>query len=252
MKITFLGTGSSTGIPILGCHCSVCRSKKSRNKRFRPSLLLSYAGRNVLIDTPPELRLALIKNKIDDIDAVLFTHCHADHVYGLDDVRVFCRNKRIPVYGAERTLKEIKSIFPYVFKRTQKGGGKPKLRLRAINKTFRIFGKKFTPLPVYHGNKMASGFRMDDVAYIPDYSGIPKGTWRLLEDLNILILDALRDTPHTTHVSLSESIEVAKRIGARKTLFTHISHKLDHFKTGKKLPPVMALAFDGLTLPIDF
>jgi phosphoribosyl 1,2-cyclic phosphate phosphodiesterase len=250
MKITFLGTGSSTGIPILGCRCRVCASKKPKNKRHRPSLLLSYHGKQVLIDAPPELRIQLLRERIMRIDALLFTHCHADHVYGMDDIRVFTRQCRVPVFGTKATLGEIKSIFPYVFKKTQKGGGKPRLRMRAIAGTFRVFGKTILAFPVFHGARLASGFRVDHLAYIPDYSRIPPATFKCLRGLDVLILDALRDTPHSTHVTLAESVAVAERIGASRTYFTHIAHNLEHDASERKLPRGMKMAYDGLKISI--
>lgn len=211
-------------------------------------MLLSWEGLNVLIDTPPELRLQLLKNHIDRVDALLFTHCHADHVYGLDDVRIFCRDRRLPVYGDAVTLKEMKRIFPYVFRRTQKAGGKPRVRLKPFKSPFSLFKRKVVPLTVYHGNKKVSGFRVGGFAYISDCSRIPAATFSLLTGLKVLIIDALRDEFHPTHFSLPESMEAARRIGAEKTFFTHIAHNLDHDQTNRRLPSDMRLAHDGLRL----
>ena len=248
VKITFLGTGASSGTPVPGCDCRVCRSKNPRDRRLRPALLLEWNGRHVLIDTPPELRLQLLSTKVRKIDAILFTHCHADHVYGLDDVRIFSRERKIPVFGDARTLAELKRIFPYVFKRTQKAGGKPRLRLKAVETPFRLFGSKITPLPVYHGNRSIRGFRLDGFAYIPDCSRIPEKTYGMLTGLNVLALDALRETPHPTHFSLSESLQAAARIGAKRTWLTHISHAMGYTAMRSKLSATVDAAYDGLTI----
>ncbi|OGK01502.1 MAG: MBL fold metallo-hydrolase, partial [Candidatus Raymondbacteria bacterium RifOxyB12_full_50_8] len=223
MKVTFLGTGTSFGIPIPGCRCRVCGSTKSKNRRLRPAVLVSTGGKNILIDTPPELRIQLVENFVDRIDAILFTHCHADHVYGLDDIRVFSMVKRMPVYGSPNTLNEIKRIFPYIFIRTQQGGGKPKLKLTGVHGRFRFSGITIIPLPVFHGKRSVFGFRIGAFAYIPDCSAIPAATFVLLRDLDVLALDGLRKEPHPTHFSLDQAIEAARRIGARQTFLTHIS-----------------------------
>jgi len=250
MKVTFLGTGASSGTPVPGCECAVCRSRNPRDNRMRPALLLEWKGKHIIIDTPPELRLQLLSAKVKKIDAILFTHCHADHVYGMDDVRIFCRERKIPVFADRTTLSELKSVFPYVFKRTQKAGGKPRLRLTSVEKPFKLFGMTITPLKVFHGNKPAKGFRLGNFAYIPDCNRIPERTFSLLTGLHTLVLDALRETPSPTHFSLPESISAATRIKAENTWFTHINHTMGYSVIRKKLPESMDLAYDQLQLNI--
>jgi len=249
LKVRFLGTGSSAGVPVPGCRCNVCASQKNGNRRYRPGLLIYYHQKNILIDAPQELRLQLLESRARTIDALLITHCHADHVYGLDDVRIFSKESKLPVFGGVETLSELKAIFPYVFKRTQKAGAKPRLRLVPLDACFQLFGKEIIPLPVYHGKKRIYGYRIDGFAYIPDCSQIPRKTFLLLNDLNILVIDALRLMPHPTHFCLSESIDVAKKIRAGQTYFTHLSHEID-YSNRDKLPLGMDFAYDGLVLSV--
>lgn len=248
MQITFLGTGASSGTPIPGCDCRVCGSRDPRDKRLRPSLLVEWNGRQILVDTPPELRLQLLAAGVKKIDAILFTHCHADHVYGMDDVRIFSKERKIPVLADKSTLVELKKIFPYVFKRTQKAGGKPRLKLKVVEGPFYLFGLRIVPLKVFHGNKQAKGFRFGRFAYIPDCNRIPSRTFSLLKDLDVLGLDALRETPSPTHFSIPEAIRAAQQIGAKRTLFTHINHTVKHAEMKKKLPRNIELAHDSLKI----
>jgi phosphoribosyl 1,2-cyclic phosphate phosphodiesterase len=250
VKITFLGTGSSSGTPVPTCRCSICTSKSSKDKRFRPSLLVERKGKTLIIDAPQELRLQLVKNRVMNIDSMLITHCHADHVYGLDDVRIYSRHKKLPVFADKTTVEELKKIFPYVFKRTQKCGGKPRLKLTVAERPFKTSGFKIVPLPVFHGKKVINGWRVGDVAYIPDTSVIPKKTFSLLQNLSLFILDGLRKESHPTHITLERAIEIATIVGAKKTYFTHISHNLGHKETELELPKGMKLAYDGLTVKV--
>jgi len=250
MKLTFLGTGSSSGTPVPGCRCKVCRSGSGKNRRLRPSVIFEVRGKRLLIDTPPELRLQLVAHDVDRIDALFFTHCHADHVYGLDDIRFFSRDRRLPVYGDVRTLAEIRAIFPYVFKKTARAGGKPRLRLKGVHGPFSWNGIPITPVPVFHGNRKIIGYRIGSAAYVPDCSRIPAASFRLLSGLKLLVLDALRETPHPTHFSLRESLEAAGKIGAARTLFTHLGHEMDYFTVNRRLPQGVQLAFDGLSVAL--
>lgn len=251
LKITFLGTGTSHGIPVLACSCNVCKSNQKKNIRFRSSVLLSWDNKNILIDTPPELRLQLLRENILSVDSIFITHCHADHVYGLDDVRVFSKKNKIPVFAEKSSIKELESIFPYVFKKTQKGGGKPKLKLNIVDSTFNIFGKSVIPLKLFHGNKIVYGYRIDNFAYLTDCNKIPITTMKLLKDLDVLVLDATRKEKHPTHFSLEEALLVAKEINATQTYFTHISHSINHFSDRKNLLKKTNFAFDGLKLNMD-
>ncbi|MCB1141455.1 MAG: MBL fold metallo-hydrolase [Leptospiraceae bacterium] len=252
MKVKFLGTGTSHGIPVIGCSCPTCTSKDPRNQRYRTGLYIQDSSHSFIIDTPPEFRLRALEYKIQKIDAVLFTHAHSDHCAGLDDIRRFneLQNSSIPVYGNEETLSELRKKFSYVFEETQEGGGKPKLDLKLISdfETLKLGKLNFIGLPVYHGELKILGYRIGGFAFITDVSKIPEETFSRLKDLEILVLDALRIEKHPTHFNLEEAIEAAFRIGAQKTYFTHITHILEHESTEKVLPQTMFLAYDGLEL----
>ncbi|MFH1761414.1 MAG: MBL fold metallo-hydrolase [bacterium] len=264
MIIKFLGTGTSHGVPMLGCLCGVCKSGYKRNKRLRSSILLSWNYKkrpkhhnftnnsliNIVIDTTPEFRLQAIKAHIGHLDAVLITHVHSDHIYGLDDIRAFTRQRRMPVHALPNDIHDIKQCFSHLFRRTQKGGGKSRLNLNKIKGPFNLFGKKIIPIPIWHGSRKITGFRIDNTAYLTDCSRIPVKSLALLKSLDTLILSALRWNKHTTHFSLYEAIETANNISPKRTYFTHISHELDHRETQKKLPENMFMAFDGLKIPM--
>jgi phosphoribosyl 1,2-cyclic phosphate phosphodiesterase len=251
VRLTFLGTGTSHGIPVIGCSCAVCLSPDPRNQRYRPSVLIEWRGKTVLIDTPPELRLQLLRAGVRHLDALLFTHTHADHLFGLDDVRVF--NARsgdaLPVYGTVEVLERIRQQFFYAFIETPLAGGKPQLDLRPIDARVSIVdvvGLPVEPVPVLHGPTPVLGFRFADVAYVTDTDEIPEASMRRLEGLAVLVLDALRDRPHPTHFSVSEALAVVARLRPRRAYFTHICHDLDHELTNRRLPPGIELAYDGL------
>lgn len=251
VRLTFLGTGTSHGIPVIGCGCAVCRSADPRNQRYRPAVLVEWRGKRILVDTPPELRLQLLRAGVDSIDALMFTHTHADHLFGLDDVRVF--NQRsgaaLPLYGAPAALDRIRQQYFYVFVDTPLAGGKPQLDLIAIERTDRpieVVGLPVQPVPVLHGPTPVLGFRFGDLAYVTDTNHIPAASLELLADLDVLVLDALRWRPHPTHFSIDEALEVVERLKPGRTLFTHICHDLDHETTNRRLPPRVELAYDGL------
>lgn len=254
-RVTFLGTGTSHGVPMIGCTCAVCRSADPRDRRLRPSIALQVEqGPSVLVDTSTDLRQQALAHDLVRIDAILFTHSHADHVMGLDEVRRFnaMSGGAVPAFADERTAGEIRRIFAYVFEPPEeKGGGIPQIDLRTIAGAFDLGPLHVVPIPVLHGSRPILGFRFGEFAYLTDCSAIPDASWPLLDGVKVLVLDALRHRPHPTHFSLAQAIEVANRLGPREAWFTHICHDLGHEITNASLPPGMALAHDGLVLDID-
>lgn len=250
MRLTFLGTGTSTGVPTLACHCRVCSSTDFRDKRTRPSVLLEFDGRAVVIDTTPDFRAQALREGLERLDAVLFTHAHVDHVMGLDDVRVFCfrQNAAIPIYADERCMENIRRIFTYVFNANYPGI--PRLDPHVIDGPFDLWGICLTPLPVWHGSLPVLGFRFARIAYVTDFSSIPEGTLALLEGLDVLILDALRHKPHPTHSNVEQSLALVERLKPSQAFFTHIAHELGHQETNASLPENVRLAYDGLKLDL--
>lgn len=251
LTITVLGSGTSHGIPMIGCDCAICTSSDPRDKRTRPSILIRYDNTSLLIDTAPELRLQCVANDVRQVDAVLYTHYHADHVVGLDDLRRFnwLQQEVIPVYGRADTLKRISTMFPYVFDESfSYPSSIPRLTQREITGPIKIGSRTITPIELLHGEIPIIGFRVGRFAYCTDVSEIPPQSWPLLEGLDVLILDALRKRPHPTHFNLEQAIDHAQRIDAKQTYFTHIAHELMHEETNAALPKGMALAFDGQIL----
>jgi phosphoribosyl 1,2-cyclic phosphate phosphodiesterase len=255
LKITFLGTGTSHGVPMIGCDCGTCRSADPRDRRLRPSLYIeTAAGGALLVDAGPDLRAQALAYDIRRVDAILFTHGHADHILGLDEVRRFnaLQRRAMPCYGDAETLGDIRTTFSYVFNPgTPKGGGLPQLELIAVDGPFRVGGDRVVPVPVFHGQRPILGFRLGGFAYLTDCSRIPDESWPLLEGLDLLVLDALRERPHPTHFSLAEAIETTRRIAPRRALFTHMCHDLGHAATCARLPAGMSLAHDGQVVDVD-
>jgi phosphoribosyl 1,2-cyclic phosphate phosphodiesterase len=254
LRVTFLGTGTSHGVPMIGCDCPVCRSDDPRDTRLRASILITTDdGLVVLVDTGPDLRQQAIGQRLRRLDAVLFTHSHADHILGLDEVRRFNHLQReaIPAYGDARTLADIRRTFAYVFEPgTPKGGGIPDIRLFTLAGPFSLGRQEVVPVPVLHGQRPILGFRVGGFAYLTDCSAVPPASLPLLEDLDVLVLDALRVRPHPTHLSLDEAVALATAIAPRRTLFTHMCHDLGHEDTCRTLPSGFALAYDGLELEL--
>ncbi len=252
VELLFLGTGTSAGIPMIGCHCEVCSSADPRDHRTRCGVIFRYDGAQVLVDTTPELRLQCVANGIDAIDAVVFTHAHADHIMGLDDVRRFnaIRNGPLDVWADPATHDTLRKCFGYAFRAPDPAERvfRPHLIPRVITGPFDIGNASWTPIPLLHGKLPVLGFRVGDVAYCTDVSEIPEPSFDLLRNLDILVLDALQYRRHTTHFSVEEALAAAARIGARRTYFTHIAHALGHEKTNAQLPPAIRLAHDGLLL----
>ncbi|MDB5290077.1 MAG: phnP [Phycisphaerales bacterium] len=249
VELTFLGTGTSAGIPMIGCHCAVCTSPDPHDRRTRPSVLISYSNTRVLIDTTPELRLQCLANNVERIDAVVYTHAHADHIMGLDDVRRFnaLSGGPLDVWADDRTYPALSRCFGYAFQEPSPDQKvfRPHLIRRPIEGPFQIGELTWTPIPLLHGDMPVLGFRVGNLAYCTDVSEIPEQSFSLLEGLDVLVLDALQRERHTTHFSLEEAVEAARRIGARQTLFTHIAHRMAHEATNRTLPPTMQLAHDG-------
>ena len=253
MRVTFLGTGTSTGVPVPTCPCAVCASSDPKDKRLRPSILLEWDRAAVLVDTATDLRQQALNHGLMHLDAVLYTHAHADHVFGLDELRMYNwrRGGPIPVYGSAATLAAIRRTFWYVFEDVEAGGGKPALDMHAVDAPFPLLGRTVVPVPLHHGQLPILGYRTGRFAYLTDVSAIPETSYPLLRDLDLLVLSALRLRPHPTHLHLERALEEAARIGARRTLFTHIAHEISHAAVSLSLPDGVALAHDGLSVETD-
>ena len=255
-QLIFLGTGTSVGVPCIGCGCATCTSEHPRNQRTRCSLVLGLPQGNLLVDTTPDLRTQLLREKVGLIHSVLYTHDHADHVFGLDDVRLFpyYLGHPLPVYCEDYVEARIRKSFDYAFFNENKtyAGGIPQLEIRRITLApFSLLGQEFIPFRLIHGRFRVTGFRFGNIAYCTDTNGIPPESWALLQDLDVLILDALRPRSHVSHYSLQEAIEVATKLRPKQTYFTHMGHEIEHESTSAALPPGMALAYDGLRLQLQ-
>lgn len=253
MTITFLGTGTSQGVPVIGCDCEVCTSVDFRDKRLRSSVHIQNGSLSLVIDTGPDFRQQMLRENIQRLDAVLFTHAHRDHTAGLDDVRAFNfkQNMHMPVYGSEATLNQLKQDFAYIFG-PDNYPGLPRLQLHVLTtRSFSVQHLEIIPLPVYHYKLPVLGFRMGSFAYITDANQIPEETMERLKGVRVLVLNALQREPHISHFNLDEAVLMAQRIGAQKTYFTHISHKLGlHRAVEKELPHNIGLAWDGLRIDL--
>jgi phosphoribosyl 1,2-cyclic phosphate phosphodiesterase len=254
-RLIFLGTGTSTGVPVIGCDCPVCTSSDPRNQRMRPSVLFAFPGGNLLIDTTPEMRLQLLRERVRHVHAIAFTHDHADHLFGLDDARQFPRSLGgpVPVYCEQNIEESIRRVFSYAFRSGTEqlpAGYVPKLQFIRISPgvEFEALGERILPIRLEHGASPVLGFRVGGLAYCTDVSRIPAQSRPLLEGLDVLILDALRYERHPTHFSLSEALAEIEQLGPRRTFLTHMSHMIDHGPTEEKLPAQVALAYDGLRL----
>jgi phosphoribosyl 1,2-cyclic phosphate phosphodiesterase len=253
-QLIVLGSGTSTGVPVLGCDCAVCNSNDPRNVRTRPSVLLKLPGGNVLVDTGPDMRAQLLRERVGHVHAIVYTHAHADHLFGLDDARLFPRaiGGPVPVYCEESTEATIRTVFHYAFDEYAAkipGGGVPQIRFERLTpgQSFSVLGQSILPFRLHHGRFDVLGFRVGDMAYCTDVSRIPDETWPFLEGLQVLILDALRHERHPTHFNLEEALAVVDRLKPARTLLTHLSHGFDHDRTEATLPPGVRLAYDGLS-----
>lgn len=229
MRLIFLGTGTSHGIPVIGCACRVCRSPDPRDSRYRSSLFLSEGDTSLLIDAGPELRLQALRAGFDGLDALLLTHAHADHLHGLDDLRALTRGRPLPLYANRSTLDEVRERFAYVFRRSQIGGGKPRFDLReAPMEGFTLGGLRIVPIPLLHGELPVLGWRIGTFAYLSDCSCIPEESFPRLRGVEVVAIDGLRLRPHPTHFSVDQAIDAARKIGARETWIVHITHDHSH------------------------
>lgn len=256
-QLVFLGTGTSVGVPAIGCDCPVCTSDNPRNRRTRCGLALGLPEGNLLIDTPPDLREQLLREHIGIAHSVLYTHEHADHIFGLDDLRLmqFYLGGPVPLYCEPQVEARIRKSFDYAFQNREglHSGAVPQLELKTIGlEPFEVLGSQVTPVRLQHGPRFeVLGFRFGNVAYCTDTNSIPPESRERLQGLDVLILDCLRYEPHTTHFGLDEALAVAADLAPKRTLLTHISHELDYDEVSAKLPPGVAMAYDGLSIPLS-
>lgn len=254
MKLTMLGVGSSAGTPMLGCKCETCRSSDPRNNRTRCSSLIELNnGKVILIDTGPDLRSQSLREGLTHIDAVLYTHTHADHLHGIDDLRGFCQIQRsqIPLYGSADAMAHIIDKFGYTLREPSDFWDLPVLKVNPVSEPFFLFNQKVTPIPLMHGNSMIYGYRIDDIAYLTDVSAIPESSLALLSGLKLLLLDCLRYTPHYTHINLDQSLHYASLIKAESTYLIHMTHELEYSALSLQLPENVFVGYDGLKIMID-
>lgn len=253
LELLFLGSGTSAGIPMIGCHCAVCTSTDPRDRRTRASVVISHGQTRVLVDATPELRLQCVANDVNSVDAVVITHAHADHIMGIDDLRRFntIRGGPLDVWMDESTSMTVRTAFGYCFQeRTEVGVYRPQLVDRRIRGPFEIDGVRWTPIPIHHGKAVILGFRVGGLAYCTDASGIPDASWPLLEGLDTLVIDALQERKHPTHFTIEEALTVVARVKPRRTLFTHMSHGVMHSLISAQLPAGVQLATDGMRVQV--
>jgi len=253
MKITILGSGTSMGVPTLTCQCPVCLSTDPRDKRLRSGLWIEVNGKSLLVDVSIDFRQQALTRRIHDVDAVLITHCHSDHVAGIDDLRIYnmVHRKRIPFYAQPADIEEIRRRFHYCFNPVQIGGGVPGIDLNAVTGPFDLFGLRVTPIPIKHGILDIYGYRIGPFAVVTDASHVPPDSMEMLRGLDVLILNALKREPHSTHFSLGQALEVAQQLRPRQTWFVHMCHALGHAATNASLPPEAQLAYDGQVIEIE-
>ena len=252
--LTVLGSGTSMGVPTIGCDCAVCHSSDPHDRRTRPSVLVEYGGKTVLIDTTPDFREQAIREHLRKLDAVLYTHSHADHILGLDDLRPLSyRHKpnKLPLYARPGVADFIRGTFRYIFDAEYKFGGLAQVELKTFEGSVELFGARFEPIRVIHGDAEIDGFRFGSAAYLTDHSSIPEASLAKLQNLDILFLDALRHTPHPTHSTVENSLRIVERLQPKRAFFTHICHDLPHEATNASLPANVRLSYDGMKLEFE-
>jgi phosphoribosyl 1,2-cyclic phosphate phosphodiesterase len=252
-EITILGSGTSMGVPTLGCRCRVCTSADPRDRRTRPSIAVTWAGHRVVIDTGPDFRMQALREGIDHVDAVLYTHAHADHVLGLDDLRPlsFKNTRKIPLYADDAAAAVIERIFDYTFDPDAVYPTRARVEMHRLGQSVEIEGAVFHRVPLTHGAIEVAGFRFGNAAYLTDMSDIPESSFSLLKNLDVVILDALRKEPHSSHATLEQALAFVHRMQPRRAFFTHMSHELQHAETNNELPEHIQLAYDGLRVPFE-
>ena len=252
--LTVLGSGTSMGVPTIGCDCAVCQSTDPRDRRTRPSVMITYAGHNILIDTTPDFREQALREKITRIDAVLYTHTHADHILGIDDLRPLSFNHqpaKLPLYATPENAAFLRAMFRYIFDANYKFGGLARVELKPIEGVIDLFGARFEPVTVIHGETPILGFRFGSAAYFTDHSEVPAESLDRLRGLDILFLDALRHKPHPTHSTVEQSLRIVEAVKPNRTFFTHICHDLPHEETNAALPAGVQLSYDGMKLDFE-
>jgi phosphoribosyl 1,2-cyclic phosphate phosphodiesterase len=252
--LTVLGSGTSMGVPTIGCDCAVCHSPDPRDRRTRPSVMITYNDRHVLIDTTPDFREQALREKIGRIDAVLYTHTHADHILGIDDLRPLSfahKPGRLPLYADPPAAEFLRNMFRYIFDADYKFGGLPQVELKRIEGPVELFGARFEPVTVIHGETPILAFRFGSAAYLTDHSDVPAESLDRLRDLDILFLDALRYKPHPTHSTVEQALRIVDEVKPKRAFFTHICHDLPHAATDASLPSGVRLAYDGMKLEFE-